>query len=257
MSIFEALFLGLVQGVTEFLPVSSSGHLALTHAFIGSFPSAFTFDVFLHFCTLLAVGIFFRKKLIALTIPDLWYLGVASIPAVVFGLLFRSFLSTAAASLPLVLVLLAGTGCINLLTASLLRKKALQQVEPEALSTKKALFVGFFQAFALLPGISRSGSTVLGAVAANMSRKEAFEFSFIMSIPVIAGGTLLELFLAYRSGELGSIEVIPFAVGGAAAFIAGLLSLRLLKIVIEKAKLDWFGWYCITVAVGVFLATSI
>ncbi|NCN06809.1 MAG: undecaprenyl-diphosphate phosphatase [Candidatus Pacebacteria bacterium] len=251
MTVLQAVFLGLVQGLTEFLPVSSSGHLALSQYFVGLSEGTLSFDVFLHFSTLLAVIIFFRKRILALRLPDLWFLGIASIPAVVVGLVFKDLLESAFSSLYLILATLFITGLINLRIARLLKKQA--ETDAEELTTKKAAVIGIFQSFALLPGISRSGSTVLGAVYSKLSRKNAFEFSFIMSIPVIFGGSMLQLLDVYQAGELQSIDVSVFLIGGLAAFIAGVVSLKVFRYVIEKARFEWFGWYCISLVVFVAL----
>lgn len=250
MSIFQAIFLGFVQGLTEFLPVSSSGHLVLSHYFVGIAPTL-TFDVFLHFCTLLAVIIFFRKRILALRFNDLILVGIASIPAAVLGFVFRDSLELAFSSLYLVLGMLFITGLINLGIAKLLISQS--DEDSQALSPQRAGVIGLFQAFALLPGISRSGSTVLGAVYTKLSRKNAFEFSFIMSIPVILGGSGLQLWEVYRAGELQSIDVPIFLLGGFAAFLAAMVSLKLFKYVIERARFEWFGWYCIFLVVFVAL----
>lgn len=251
MTIFQAIFLGLVQGLTEFLPVSSSGHLALSQYFVGVTTPTLSFDIFLHFSTLLAVIIFFRKRIMALKLKDLFFVGIASIPAVVVGLLLKDMLEEAFSSLYLVLGTLFITGLINLTIARLLQKQG--DEESQSITPKKAGIIGVFQAFALLPGISRSGSTVLGAVYSKLSRQNAFEFSFIMSIPVILGGSVLQLWDVYRDGALQHVDVLVFLIGGMAAFFAGVVSLTVFKYVIERARFEWFGWYCIGLVVFVAL----
>lgn len=251
MSIFQAVFLGLVQGLTEFLPVSSSGHLALSQYFVGVTTPTLSFDIFLHFSTLLAVIIFFRKRILALRIKDFFFVAIASVPAVIVGLVLKDVLEEAFNSLYLVLGTLFITGLINLAIARLLQKQTDEVAQD--MTPKKAVVVGLFQAFALLPGISRSGSTVLGAVYSKLSRKNAFEFSFIMSIPVILGGSLLQLLDIYGAGELQAVDVPVFLLGGLAAFFAGVVSLTVFKYVIERARFEWFGWYCIGLVVFVAL----
>ena len=137
--------------------------------------------------------------------------------------------------------------------ASVLKKRETLADATEALTPKKSFFVGLFQAVALLPGISRSGSTVFGGVLAKLPRREAFEFSFLMSIPIIFGGSMLQLFDVYQADQLATIDLGLFLTGGVAAFLAGIISLQVFKYVIEKAKLEWFGWYCISLVVFVVL----
>ena len=245
MTVFEVLFLGLVQGLTEFLPVSSSGHLVVSQYFLDvtAAEASLSFDIFLHFSTLLAVILFFRKRILKLRVRDFVYLGVASVPAAVLGILFRHAIESVFSSFYFVLGTLFVTGLLNFRTSSLLKKRD-ESFEPAAMSVKKAMSIGLFQAAALLPGISRSGSTVFAGVQSKLSRKEAFEFSFVMSIPIILGGSLVQLLDVYRDGEFLSIDPGLFLLGGAAAFITGIVSLTVFRQVIERAKLEWFGWYC-------------
>lgn len=251
MTIFQALFLGLVQGLTEFLPVSSSGHLVLSEYFFGIGELSLTYTVFLHFCTLLAVVLFFRKRILSLTLKEWWYVGIASIPAVVVGLFLEEKLTAYFSSLYLVLGTLFVTGVVNITVASLLKKRDKDSVEE--MNASKAVTVGIFQAFALLPGISRSGSTVFGGVLSKLPRREAFEFSFIMSVPIIFGGSLYQLYSVQQSAGIESINWGLFLAGGLAAFTSGVVSLKVFRYVIEKARLEWFGWYCITLVVFVAL----
>lgn len=251
MTVFQALLLGLIQGLTEFLPISSSGHLVVAQHFVGLAEASLPFDVFLHFSTLLAVIMYFRHRIIALKSKDWMMIAIASVPAVILGLLLKDWFEVVFRSYYIVLGTLFITGVINLKLGHMLKHSPVEA--SSEVTPKKALLIGLFQAVALLPGISRSGSTVFGAITQKLSRIEAFSFSFIMSIPVILGGSVLQLLFAYDSGELATIEWVPFLLGGAAAFLAGVVSLRVFRYVIEKARFEWFGWYCVGLVVVLVL----
>jgi undecaprenyl-diphosphatase len=252
MNILESLFLGIVQGLTEFLPVSSSGHLIIFQYYLGLREVPIFFDIFLHFATLLAVVVFFYKRLVTLEWPFLRAVIISTFPVLVVGFFFRHYLDYFS-SLLFVLVQLFVTGVINLIIEGITFRRQKTKTEPELLDDKKALIIGVFQTVALIPAISRSGTTVLGGLLSKLSRKDAFEFSFIMSIPVILIASVVELFDYATSGTIEKIPLSILLAGGLAAFITGLMSLRLFKYVIEKAKLEWFGWYCIVLSIALFV----
>lgn len=247
MTIVEAIVLGLVQGLAEFLPISSSGHLVLVEHLLGINQESIIFEVFVHFATLLAILIYFKKEILSLKFDELKAIVVASIPVAVVGLLFRTQLSDLFNSVTLVSLMLIVTGVFNLITD---RRLSLRNRDPRHISSNeigvlKALIIGIFQSFALLPGISRSGSTILGGVSQNISRKKSFRFSFIMVVPVIIGASALQLIEVVTNDAI----VLDFSllVGGITAFISGFLSLKLFNHIIKTAKLELFGYYCIVV----------
>ena len=240
MSFFESIFLGLIQGITEFLPISSSGHLVIVQNLLGfSHPPIF-FDIVLHLATLSAVIVYFRKSLSKyITISNIGNIIIASIPAVLAGLLISPFIESIFSSLIIVGLGLIITGTLLLLT------KKLPKSNSNQITTKKAFFIGMFQATALLPGISRSGSTIFGGLLNQVSKKKAFEFSFILSIPAIIGALLLQV--ASSSTNTISIENIA---GFFAAFISGLIAIKALDYIINNEKLHYFGYYCLIVGAG-------
>jgi len=244
MNLLDAILLGLVQGLAEFLPISSSGHLVLVENLLGAHQTGVAFDVFLHFSTLLVVFIYFRKDILSIKLKELKLIAIASIPAVTIGLLFRHQLEAMFGSVLAVSLLLIITGIINLVTDRKLEKTKKNHDANKEITLKSAFIIGLFQAFAILPGISRSGSTVAGGILQNIDRKKAFRFSFLMVIPVILGASGLQLLDVLSSG-LGDINIIALFVGGATAFISGFLSLRVFEYVIKKARLKVFGYYCI------------
>jgi len=189
MNFLFAAFLGIIQGLTEFLPVSSSGHLVIAQKLIPSFTQpGILFDVILHFGTLFSVLFFFRKKLLSyLNIKYLTILALGTLPAVVVRLLFKSQIETLFHSVRVVGFALLLTGTMNLLTDKIKSKD-------QRLTTKNSFLVGLAQAVAIIPGISRSGSTIFAGVAKGIDKKKAAEFSFILSIPAILGANILEIF---------------------------------------------------------------
>jgi undecaprenyl-diphosphatase len=240
MNYFQAALLGVIQGITEFLPVSSSGHLVIFQKLLGFVEPQLTFDIFLHFCTLLAVIIFFWKDLLKLKIKHWLVIGAGTVPTMIAGLFFKNIIEGLFASSLLVAVALILTGIMNLLSD----KKLDEKETSTEITFKQGLLIGIFQALAITPGISRSGATLFGGLIQKINRREAFKFSFYLSIPAIFGATILQTLDVLKSG-IGELNWPIFIVGGVFAFGAGLLSLGIFKYIIEKAKLEIFGWYCL------------
>ena len=273
MSIFQAIILGVLQGIAEFLPISSSGHLAVAQKLFGLSDVPLLFDVMLHLATLAAVILYFRKKIARLfVILFRWILrkpiqttdetdlltgtdelGRKTILAVIFATIVTGAIGVVTSKLipemP-IKVTCAGflfTACL-LIFSSLWAKKHDKPLETKGISIFQALFIGFMQGVGTLPGVSRSGSTIAGAQLAGVNRAAAGEFSFIVSIPAILGAFVLE---AKDLGEISSqIGALPVFCGCLAAFAWGYLSLSILMKLIRKGKLEWFA--CYLVPLGVF-----
>ncbi len=249
--ILDQILLGIVQGLTEFLPVSSSGHLVALERWQGmAGADSMVSEILLHFATLLSVVIVFHKDILALLRgvfapgpgrSQLIYIFVACIPAGIVGLLFKDQMEQLTGDWPLAVPL----GW--LVTAALLFsiKKREKQTDGEAITLRTALIIGVIQAFALLPGISRSGSTIVAALWLHVRRDRAASFSFLLSVPIIAGATLKTLLDLRDQGSS-----IPDGIlwGGVAAFITGIVALRLLLTMIERGALHWWGYYLVGVA---------
>lgn len=276
MEIFQSIFLGLVQGLTEFLPVSSSGHLAIFQKLFGMQEPMLLFDILLHFATLAAVVFFFRADIANLlkaavsepassgepaestTWPGskksaqlfiLWVI-VGTIPAGLTGLLIKDYIETAFKSLTLVGVDLMVTGLILMLV----EKRAAGKRNAANMGAAGALIIGAAQAVAILPGISRSGSTICAALFLGINRKEAGRFSFLLSIPAILGATVLQLKDALETG----ISIHPAHIlGMIAAFAAGLVALRWLIRILEGGRLTGFSIYCLILGLTAIAASII
>lgn len=248
MSYLDAIILGLLQGLTEFLPVSSSGHLVLAEHLLGAKNAGVTFELLVHLGTLLAVLIYFRKQILAMirSLFDasmveqrklVWYIIIATIPAVIVALTLEDTIESAFDSPALTSIMLQITGVMLLLTR-LAPKREMN------LSWFKALFIGIGQAVAIFPGISRSGSTISFGLFAGVKATTAAEFSFLLSIPAIAGAAV------FKIRELFNLDVTllgQYAVGTTLSFLSGLLAVYLLLSIIRKGKFQYFGIYCLLV----------
>jgi undecaprenyl-diphosphatase len=263
MTSLQAIILGLLQGLTEFLPVSSSGHLVLgQHLLHVQNPEVFSFDVYVHLGTLISVCVILWKDvleiigatwkgLVSLKFKEAYQtsehvrLGVAiligTIPAAVIGLKYHKQIEEAFADPKLVAVNLVITGLLLFLT------RLSRPAEGKKMGIFSGLIIGIAQAFAILPGISRSGSTMSTAIYLKFSPVLAARFSFLLSIPVIAGAALIELKdIAKQGTELG---LGPILLGTVAAAVSGYFAIKLLLRVMERGRFSWFAFYCLALGV--------
>ena len=253
--LLKAILLGIIQGLTEFLPVSSSGHLVVFANILNFQESGIAFEVFVHFGTLISVLVAFRKELGAMILApyEVWvkkseneeikeflmwdfYIIVATIPAVIVGLFFKDQIEQAFQSILLVFVMLLITGLLMFLTQYLKFRNV-------KFNFKNTFIIGIAQSFAILPGISRSGSTIFTGMAQGMDREKVAKFSFIMSVPAILGAVVLKLNDMINNPPLSS-EITGIALGTLFSAITGYLAIVLLMNVVKKGKLQWFGYYC-------------
>jgi undecaprenyl-diphosphatase len=244
MDTLQALTLGLVQGITEWLPISSSGHLAITHKLLNIAPSA-AFDVTLHFGTLLAVAViywsdFWEMIKAAIRLDTKSPSGkmavnliIATIPAAVLGYLFSDFFEGLFSNLLAIGIALIITGAF-LFLASMAKGR-------NEVGRKEALIIGIAQAASIIPGISRSGATMSAGMLSGVDKNKAVQFSFLISFPITLGASVYEL---KKSGLL-ELDPLPMVSGVIAAFIAGYLSIKLLINLVRQSKLQYFAYYCI------------
>jgi undecaprenyl-diphosphatase len=255
VEIIKAILLGALQGLTEFLPVSSSGHLVLGSQLLDFQAQGLVFDVFVHLGTLISVCIVFRKEIIAMLAAPfavfrgradkelkryfLWdiYVVLATLPAVGVGLFLKDSIDGIFSNILLVYCMLFVTGVIMTITPRI-KERAVE------LNCPRALLIGCAQAIAILPGLSRSGSTIFTGMLLGLNREMVARFSFIMSIPAILGAVVLQSKdLIENPPELSSVLVV--GAGTVASAISGYFAIILLLNVIRKNKLQYFGYYCL------------
>ena len=252
MDYFESIILGIVQGLTEFLPISSSGHLEISKAILGndfSNKESLLFTIVLHFATALSTIVFFRKDIseIILGLFDKKNkesskfsisIIISMIPAVLIGLFFVDFNSFFNGNLLLVAVMLY-------VTSVLLYLSDIIKLDKKEISYKNSFIIGLAQAIAILPGISRSGATIATAVVIGIDREKAARFSFIMVIPLIFGSmakSIIDNGIIFENFNLLSVLL-----GFISAFITGLLACKWMISLVKKSKLYYFSIYCFIV----------
>lgn len=287
MTLLEAILMGIIQGLTEFLPVSSSGHLAIGSALFNlKTEGSVLFEVVLHLGTLVAIFIAFWSEIWILIksglriLKNLWdytrfhltkqggkgeaatkiiedehqrfvmLIIVATIPTVIVALILEKLILHAFTSLIFPAVGLLITGTLLLLTTKM-RSGALTETD---VSFKKAMFVGLVQGFATFPGISRSGSTIVAGLFTGMSKDFIVKFSFIMSIPAILGAMLLQV-LRYESTEPINEIIINYGAGMLAAALVGYICIKVLLDIVRKGKIHYFAYYCYTIGILLLFIT--
>ncbi len=265
MSWFEALVLGIIQGLTEYLPVSSSGHLAIGQALFGMNDGSdnLMFTVAVHVATVLSTLVIlwgeiewilkglFKFEMNAETKYTL-NIVVSMIPVGIVGLFFKDQVEEIFGSGLLIV------GCCLLITAALLTFSYYAKPrQKEHISWKDALIIGIAQAIAVLPGVSRSGSTIATGLMLGNKKEQLAQFSFLMVIPPILGEALLDVLKAVK-GEavMGGIETFPLMVGFVAAFLSGCLACKWMISIVKRGKLIYFGIYCAIVGV-ITIVTSL
>ena len=266
MTLLEAILLGILQGLTEFLPISSSGHLVLAQTFLGLKEPLVFFDVMLHVGTLAAVLVVYREAIGKLAIGGIstladtqfwrkprtgfnasielkfiWLILLGSIPTGVIAVLFKTELESFFDEVRLVSIMLILTGVI--LQLPRLRKEGVGNSDAStgSLKTWHAPLIGIAQGCAITPGISRSGTTISVALFLGIPAKTAAEYSFLLSIPAILGAVALKI------RDVGDTTIPLYIVGAGmiAAFIVGYIALRLLLVVLNRGKFSLFSYYCI------------
>lgn len=286
MTLLDAIWLSIIQALTEFLPVSSSGHLRLFREFfIPALKVDLRYDLFLHIGTLLAVIVYYRARISRLirsfvqglsqrSSPGFWdapqsegvyYAGMlilGSLPTVALGLLFRKLVSSDAVSTPTIGALLIVNAVILIIaqrySAKLLRERpplADEAQEPiQTLRPGHAVLIGIAQGFAVFPGISRSGSTIAAALLCGQNRERAVEFSFFLSIIAVGGATTLEMLTGVVLRE--SIPAAAWPVGFAITLVGGFMALAALRLIVKRGGLEYFAAYCLLVGLGTLALTT-
>lgn len=252
MALFSLIVLAIVQGITEFLPISSSGHLIIVDE-ISTINSNLAIDVMLHMGTLLAILIYYREQVVgmaekAIKLEEsklLKNIVISSIPAVAAVLLLGDALESDARTIGVVMFMLFAIGLIMLFEKRILPKNATKKLED--LTPKDALGIGFAQSIALIPGSSRSGTSIIGGRLAGLSNRDAADYAFLIGIPVIFGAGVKILFDSSTQSLIRDYP-LDLLLGVVVTAIVGLAAIHLVLGIIKKYGLKWFGAYRIALA---------
>lgn len=262
--LLKYLFLGVLQGFTEPIPISSSGHLKLAQYFMGLEIEGLTFELLVNTASLFAVLIIYRLDILRLANGSIRflrtrepedkkdfyfviYLVIGTIPAGVVGVLFGDYISEHLSSIRTIAITLLVTGIALWMIRNLRGRK-----QDGDLRVKDAIIVGFAQAIALIPGISRSGATIVASMARGMKQETALRYSFLLYIPVSVGGMILSFKDIFQDPNLGTLA-IPYTVAFISSFIASYFSLKWFMNVMAKGNLKYFAYYCFIVSILVLV----
>jgi undecaprenyl-diphosphatase len=245
LSFLEALILAIVEGITEFLPVSSTGHMIIASAFMGINESSFVkiFEVNIQFGAILSVVVLYWKRFFQSL--DFYYkLLVAFIPAAIIGFLLGDFIDSLLENVWVVASSLLIGGVIILFV-----DKWFQSSNEEKVDYKKALAIGFFQCIAMIPGVSRSAATIIGGMAQGLNRKTAAEFSFFLAVPTMFAASAYKMLKGYKEITTDNLDILLF--GNLVAFIVAMLAIKFFISFLTKYGFKVFGWY--RIVLGLFL----
>ena len=251
MTILVALILGIVQGLTEFLPVSSSGHLALFSSLFNVETDFLLVSILLHLATLLAVVFVFYKDIFYLLkhpfSKDAQKIYIATIPTILIVLLFKGLIDkffTNASILPFCFMLTA----VLLFVTYIIEKKT-KNIKQKEIKKSSALAMGIAQGLAILPGISRSGSTICTGLLLGEDKTSTAKFSFLMSIPIIIASMIYEILFNGGGNALSEIGILPLIISFVSAFIVGIFSIKFMLKIVEKAKYYYFSIYLVVISI--------
>lgn len=250
MTNLHAIILGVVQGIAEFLPISSSAHLVFVPWILGWQPHSLTFDVALHIGTLFALlAYFWREWWGIIRSRMLWLLIVGSIPGALAGVLFEKYFEEVFRSPLIIAIFMIALGLL-LWAAEVYGKR---KREIDSVGWVDAGVIGVAQAFALMPGVSRSGITMTAGLFSGLTREAAAKFSFLLSAPIIAGAGLYSAYGLLKHGGHHSGHVTPFLLGMLVSAVVGFLAIKYLLQYLQKHTFYVFVWYRLVVGVGLIL----
>lgn len=252
MEIWQAIVLGAVQGFAEFLPISSSGHLILLQNWFGIQDNVIFYSVMLHLGTLIPVILVLWREILGLfkkPFNKFWYLVLATLPAGIIGIIFsKAFDLDAVFTDNVWLLSITFLFTAGEMLFSEMRAKKVQMVNP--INLKSSFIMGCGQAVGVLPGVSRSGSTITAGCLAKVDKSENANFTFLMSIPIILAAVLLEGLDCVQSGGIGDISVVPLLFGIITAMVCGYIAIKFMLSIIKKANYKWFSVYLILLSVA-------
>ncbi len=250
MSIGEAVVLAIVEGVTEFLPVSSTGHMIIVSSFMGiaSDPFVKTFTVAIQLGAIASVLLLYWRRFFQ-SINFYIKLLIAFLPAAVIGFLLNDYIDQLLERVEVVAFMLIIGGVVFLYLDKIFDYKNVEQTEP---SNPSAFKIGLFQCIAMIPGVSRSAATIIGGLTQKLSARSAAEFSFFLAVPTMFAATAYKLFKYYKLGNsFSSAELINLGVGNVIAFAVALLAIKSLMQVVSKYGFKFFGYY--RIAIGIII----
>lgn len=247
MNLFQAIILAITQGITEFLPVSSSGHLAVLQILWNLPKTSIIFDTLLHFGTLGAILAVFWQEIKEIFYSKNWQLIkliiIGTIPAAIFGFFFQTRIEQTFISLKFI-------GFSFLITALFLLSTKSSKAQKDTISWLDALIIGIAQAIALFPGISRSGFTISAGLLRKLKPEIAYRFSFLLAMPVILGAVILQLPTLIQQGKN---SYLMGGIGMLISFFVGIISLKILEKILKKGKLFWFSLYLIMLSMVILI----
>jgi undecaprenyl-diphosphatase len=244
MSIVQAIILAIIEGITEFLPISSTGHMIIGSAFMGIANSPFVkmFTVAIQFGAILSVLVLYWNRFFK-SFDFYVKLIIAFIPAAVFGLLLNDFIDSMLESPMVVAISLIIGGVFLLFVDKIFVKNELDQSEEQEISNSTALKIGFFQVIAMIPGVSRSAATIVGGLTQKLNRKNAAEFSFFLAVPTMLAATAYKMLKYQLKYGFSSEDMGILALGNVVAFIVALFSIKALISYLTKYGFKLFGYY--------------
>jgi undecaprenyl-diphosphatase len=255
MSVVQAIILAIIEGITEFLPVSSTGHMALASAFMGIHAEAFTklYEIVIQFGAILSVVVLYWKKFFDFRKFSFYIkLMVAIVPALAFGALFKDHIESVLEK-PLVISIVLMLGGVLLLFVDRWFNKP-EIIEEYQVTNRHAFIIGLYQVLAIIfPGLSRSAATIIGGMQQKLSRSLAAEFSFFLAVPTMLAATVKSLYDVYRETPevLGTDNLNILILGSIVAFIVAILAIRFFISFLQKYGFRLFGWY--RIAIGIIL----
>lgn len=247
MTLVQAIILAIIEGLTEFLPVSSTGHMIIGSALMGLEPSPFVklFLIVIQLGTILSVLVLYYKRFFQ-TLSFYFKLVVAAIPASILGVLLNDYIDAALESPLVVAITLVLGGVLLLFVDKWFNKPKVEDIEQ--VTYKKSFMIGVYQCLALIPGMSRSASTIVGGMTQGLSRKLAAEFSFFLAIPMMFGASLIKLLKFFKDGNTFTGEEIRLlVVGNVVGFVVAIIAIKSFIGILTKYGFKAFGWYRIVV----------
>ncbi len=248
MTVFQAIIIAIVEGITEFLPISSTGHMIITQELLGmeidDFVKAFTVNI--QFGAILSVVILYWKRFFQ-TLEFYYKLFVAFIPAAVIGLLLGDFIDMLLENVVVVAVMLVAGGIVLLFVDKWFNKPA----EDQSISYPTAFKIGLFQCIAMIPGVSRSAATIVGGMAQKLNRKTAAEFSFFLAVPTMFAASGYKLLKNYSTITSENISIL--LIGNVIAFVVAMLAIKFFISFLTKHGFKWFGYYRILVGLAILI----